>query len=61
MMMIEAEHAGIEEMNEGSDDDIDREAIQIGKAIIREQELAEAQSIQEKLLDAVFGKGKIDD
>jgi len=58
--MIEAEHSGIEEMNEGKDD-IDREAIQIGKAIIREQELAEAQSIQEKLLDAVFGKGKIDD
>jgi len=41
-------------MNEGKDD-IDLEALDVGEAIIREQELAEAQSMQEKILDEIFG------
>jgi len=44
------EHAGIEEMAEGSDD-IDREAVQVGKAIMQDKAIAEAQSNIEKALD----------
>lgn len=57
VVMIESEHEGIEIMNEG--DEVDREAIQIGKAIMQDKAIAEAQSIQEKLLDEIFGKEKV--
>ena len=59
--MIEAEHSGIEVMNEGMDE-VDIEAKEIGMTIIRAEtkakEIADAQRIQEELLDAVFGKVK---
>ena len=57
--MIEAEHNGIEEMNEGSEDDVDREAVSRGKAIMQDKAIAEAQSNMEKLLDKIFGKEKV--